>query len=201
MKRTRATGVALVAAALLFNGSGVAYAAAMHAPPSAHPRVKEKSTHLPTKRQIAALFHEWNAALATGDANCVADLYAPDAVLLPTASPFIRTTRAGIVDYFEHFLQREPQAVIQRQIIDILGPTSAVNTGLYRFTLTMQDGSKTTLDARFTFVYERRWGKWLIINHHSSVVPLDMGWMLSGRDRPDYQTRLNNHTTSRVQPQ
>jgi len=160
---------------MLLNGTAAAYAAPMHAPPAAHPRVKANTSHSPTESQIAALFRKWNAALATGDANCVADLYAPDAVLLPTASPFIRTTRAGIVDYFEHFLQREPQAVIQRQIIDILGPTSAVNTGLYRFALTMQDGSRTTLDARYTFVYELRRGRWLIINHHSSVVPTELG--------------------------
>ncbi|MEV5987709.1 SgcJ/EcaC family oxidoreductase [Streptomyces sp. NPDC052051] len=188
MKRTRAAGVALVAAALLFDGTGAAYAATTHASPAAHPRMSANASHAPTnashaptKRQIAALFRKWNAALATGNAYRVADLYAPGAVLLPTASPHIRTTRAGIVDYFQHFLRREPVAVIQRQIIDVLGPTSAVNTGLYRFTLTMLDGSKTTLDARYTFVYELRHGRWLIINHHSSVVPTELGWVLSGR--------------------
>ncbi|MEW2623820.1 SgcJ/EcaC family oxidoreductase [Streptomyces sp. NPDC048106] len=171
MKRTRATGVALFAAALLVSGTGAAYTAETHAPPSAHSPAPANAATSPTKGQIAALFRQWNAALATGDAHRVADLYAPDAVLLPTASPYIRTTRAGIVDYFEHFLERKPVAVIQRQIIDILGPTSAVNTGLYRFTLTDKNGSKTTLDARYTFVYELRSGRWLILNHHSSVVP------------------------------
>ena len=53
MKRTRSTGVALVTAAMLFNGTGAAYAATMHAPPSAHPRVKANASHSPTKWQIA----------------------------------------------------------------------------------------------------------------------------------------------------
>ena len=35
---------------------------------------------------IAALFDEWNAALATKDPETVANLYAHDAVLLPTVS-------------------------------------------------------------------------------------------------------------------
>jgi hypothetical protein len=41
----------------------------------------------PSQQEIAALFDEWNAALATGDPEKVADLYSPDAVLLPTLSP------------------------------------------------------------------------------------------------------------------
>ncbi|MCN9240406.1 hypothetical protein NGF19_06290 [Streptomyces sp. RY43-2] len=99
MKRTRAAGVALVAAALLFDGTGAAYAATTHASPSAHPHVRANASHSPTKRQI----------------------------------------------------------------IDVLGPTSAVNTGLYRFTRTMSDG------------------RWVIANRHSSVVPTELGRVLSGR--------------------
>ncbi|MCL1536223.1 SgcJ/EcaC family oxidoreductase, partial [Xanthomonas nasturtii] len=37
-------------------------------------------------REVAALFDTWNAALATGNPDKVADLYAPDGVLLPTVS-------------------------------------------------------------------------------------------------------------------
>ncbi len=47
--------------------------------------------HEPSKKQIAALFDRWNAALRTGDPEKVAGLYAKDAVLLPTVSNRIRT--------------------------------------------------------------------------------------------------------------
>jgi uncharacterized protein (TIGR02246 family) len=124
----------------------------------------------PTQQQIAALFDQWNAALATGDPEAVADLYAPDAVLLPTLSPQIRTTRAGIVDYFTHFLPSKPQAVITQEIITVLDRNDAINTGLYTFTLT-RDGVQQQVHARFTFVYQRTDGAWLIVNHHSSLVP------------------------------
>ena len=124
----------------------------------------------PTEQQIAALFDEWNAALATGDPEEVADLYAPDAVLLPTLSAQIRTTRAEIVDYFAHLLPSEPQAVITQEIITVLGRNDALNTGLYAFTLT-QNGVQQQVPARYTFVYQRINGVWLIINHHSSLVP------------------------------
>ncbi|RSM56549.1 DUF4440 domain-containing protein [Actinoplanes sp. ATCC 53533] len=124
----------------------------------------------PVTRMIARLFTEWNAALATGDPRKVADRYAPDAVLLPTVSNRVRTDRAGIVDYFTHFLRNKPQGEIKQSTIDLLDLTTAIDTGVYVFTLT-QDGKKQQVEARYTFVYELRRGKWLIVNHHSSVMP------------------------------
>ncbi len=46
------------------------------------------------EREVAALFATWNAALATGNPHEVADLYAPDSVLLPTVSNEVRLARA-----------------------------------------------------------------------------------------------------------
>ncbi|WP_411146793.1 SgcJ/EcaC family oxidoreductase [Streptomyces sp. x-80] len=174
MRRTYSAGVAVVTVAVLFAGAGSAYAAGT---PVQDPVVRTATaapaatTPLPTQRQIAALFDRWNAALATGDANRVADLYAPGAVLLPTLSARLRTDRNAIVDYFKHFLDSKPVGRIQERFIHVLGPTAAVDTGLYQFTLTNKDGTKSKVDARYTFVYELRGGRWLIINHHSSVVP------------------------------
>jgi uncharacterized protein (TIGR02246 family) len=124
----------------------------------------------PTQQQIADLFPQWNAALATGDPQRVADLYAPDGVLLPTVSNQVRRTRAEIVDYFTTFLKAKPQGVIEDEIVDVLDADTAVNTGVYRFTLT-KDGKPQEVRARYTYVYELRDGKWLIVNHHSSAMP------------------------------
>jgi uncharacterized protein (TIGR02246 family) len=166
-------GVVLVAGA---TGVGVEAADAAVAPVVQHSVTAsawpDEATGVgrPTKQQIAALFDTWNATLATGNPEKVADLYAPDAVLLPTLSPQIRTTRAGIVDYFTHFLPSKPHAVITREIITVLDPNDAINTGLYTFTLT-QNGVRQQVHARYTFVYQRINGAWLIVNHHSSLVP------------------------------
>lgn len=124
----------------------------------------------PATQQIADLFPQWNAALATGDPQRVADLYAPDAVLLPTVSNEVRRTRAQIVDYFTKFLQSKPQGTIEDEIVDVLDADTAINTGVYRFTLT-KDGKQQQVRARYTYVYELRDGKWLIVNHHSSAMP------------------------------
>ena len=124
----------------------------------------------PTDDQIRALFDDWNAALATGDPQKVADLYAPNAVLLPTLSNNVRSSRAEIVDYFEHFLKNKPQGTILEEHVAVLNAEDAVNAGTYRFALT-QDGKPVSVDARYTYVYEKIGGKWLIVNHHSSAMP------------------------------
>jgi hypothetical protein len=86
------------------------------------------------------------------------------------AVPQIRTTRAGIVDYFAHLLPSNPQAVITQEIITILDRNDAINTGLYTFTLT-ENGVQQQVPARYTLSTSGTNGEWLIVNHHSSVVP------------------------------
>ncbi|MGG8408289.1 SgcJ/EcaC family oxidoreductase [Streptomyces sp. 12297] len=168
MKRTHRTRAGIAAAALVAVGTvtvgvGVARAGETDGTPDR-----------PTEREVAALFDRWNAALQSGDARKVADRYARDAVLLPTASPRIRTTRAEIVDYFEHFLQKKPKGQKIRSVINILDRNSAIDAGLYRFHLTdPKTGAKTAVDARYTYEYEKRDGRWLIVNHHSSVLPAE----------------------------
>ncbi|MFF8969090.1 SgcJ/EcaC family oxidoreductase [Streptomyces sp. NPDC014995] len=131
----------------------------------------EKSAK-PAANQVVSLFDTWNAALQTGDAQKVADLYADDAVLLPTVSNKVRTDRAGIVDYFEHFLENKPVGKKIRTIVNVLDGDSAIDTGVYAFTLTdPATGTQRVVEARYTYGYEKRDGEWKIVNHHSSAMP------------------------------
>lgn len=124
----------------------------------------------PSEKTIASLFTEWDAALATGDPAKVADRYADDAVLVPTMSNRVRTDRAGIVDYFRHFLKGKPRGTITRSEIRVLDHDTAVDSGTYRFSL-LKEGKPAQVDARYTYVYQKRGGRWLIVNHHSSAMP------------------------------
>ncbi|MER5215738.1 SgcJ/EcaC family oxidoreductase [Streptomyces sp. NPDC002838] len=131
-----------------------------------------KAPAMPTTKQVATVFDGWNAALQTGDPEKVADLYAKDAVLLPTLSNKVRGDRAGIVDYFEHFLANKPVGKKIESHINVLDGDSAIDAGVYEFTLTDHDtGKKNVVQARYTYEYEKRDGKWLIVNHHSSAMP------------------------------
>ena len=65
-----------------------------------------------TKDEVRALFYLWNNALATGDSRIVASRYAKNPVLLPTVSDVPRTDFAGLKDYFDGFLLKQPQGKI-----------------------------------------------------------------------------------------
>jgi uncharacterized protein (TIGR02246 family) len=124
----------------------------------------------PTKKEIAGLFDDWNNALRTGGPHDVALLYAEDGVLLPTISNQVRSNRVEIADYFEHFLAQHPRGVINEQHIDVLDANTAVNSGVYTFDL-IKEGQPTFVVARYSFLYEKIAGKWLIKSHHSSAMP------------------------------
>ncbi|MGW0517708.1 SgcJ/EcaC family oxidoreductase [Crossiella sp. NPDC003009] len=129
--------------------------------------VASASGRQPSKQEVAAQFLAWDATLATGNSQLVANRYGNGAVLVPTLSNRVRMDRAGIVDYFNHFLENKPRGHILRSHITVQGSHSAVDTGTYRFTF----ANGTSTDARYTFVYEKRNGRWVIINHHSSKMP------------------------------
>ncbi|WP_117208111.1 SgcJ/EcaC family oxidoreductase [Allorhizocola rhizosphaerae] len=165
------TGALAAALALGAAACGTSQAAGVTA---YHAATAAGASQTPTKETIANLFAEWNASLATGDPQRVADRYAPDAVLLPTLSNNVRTDRNEIVDYFIHFLEGKPQGAIKESTIHVLDDNTAVDAGVYVFTLT-KDGKQQQVEARYTYVYELRDGKWLIINHHSSAMPEKTG--------------------------
>ncbi|MDT0445271.1 SgcJ/EcaC family oxidoreductase [Streptomyces johnsoniae] len=167
------TATAVAAAGLMITAAATGVQAAA---PDDRPAHSAQQRQAPTGKEIRDLFALWNDALATGDAEQVADLYAADAVLEPTLSSVIRTDRAGIVDYFEHFLRQQPSGEIDASYVEILGRHAAVDSGGYTFHLTdPETGERHDTHARYTFVYERdaHTGEWLIVNHHSSLVPVD----------------------------
>ncbi|WP_210585074.1 SgcJ/EcaC family oxidoreductase [Streptomyces sp. GESEQ-35] len=162
-RKTRIRAAVVTATAVVAAGTFAAGAAV------AGPKEAAK----PTKAQVLSLFDGWNAALETGDPETVADLYAKDAVLLPTVSNKIRTDRAGIVDYFEHFLANKPAGKKVTSVVKVLDDNSAIDTGAYDFTLTdPETGEQRVVEARYTYEYEKqRNGEWKIVNHHSSAMP------------------------------
>jgi len=112
-----------------------------------------------TPAQIAALFDRWNESLATHDPDKVTANYAADAVLLPTLSNRPRTDSAAMKEYFLHFVERNPRAVIDTRTIRI-GCNTASDVGTYTFTLSGKTPDTTeTLKARYSFVYEWRDGR------------------------------------------
>lgn len=126
---------------------------------------------IPTTSQVEKLFDNWNAALQTRDPKTIAALYANNGVLLPTLSNTPRTNHKELEDYFTYFVKKHPSGKIDQRVI-FSGCNWATDTGLYTFTLYENyPNGKQTVGARFSYTYEYINGKWLIISHHSSLLP------------------------------
>jgi uncharacterized protein (TIGR02246 family) len=135
---------------------------------------------------IKQLFVRWNAALQmpnpdNPNPNAVVNLYAREAVLLPTVEIGPYTNPDDIRKYFVHFLERKPSGVIDEAKRTIrIGCNMAFDAGLYTFTFAAcpqppkppDPNCPATAKARYTYVYKYYDdGGWLIAHHHSSVEP------------------------------
>ena len=123
-----------------------------------------------TAADVDAATAQWIAAFNRKDAKGIVALYANDAVFFGTSSPVLRDKPELVWDYFKS-LPSLGDAVISlgEHRVQLFG-NIAINTGYYTRS-SMQDGKKVENPARFTFVYAKRDGKWVIVNHHSSALP------------------------------
>ena len=123
------------------------------------------------ENKIAALFEEWNNALQSGDPDGVTHLYAFNAVLLPTLSNRVRHGHAEIRDYFQGLVAKGPTGVRLEQSNIRTYNDTAINSGTYVFEFSPAGREPFSLRARFTFVYHWFGDRWLIVEHHSSMMP------------------------------
>lgn len=122
------------------------------------------------EKEVLALYDLWNKTLQTRNPDDIAKLYADDANLWGTFSPDLRPGQKLIHDYFRAFMERENlgSKLLEHQIR--IYDEFAINSGRYSFQWT-EKGKDTTLEARFSFIYRKVGGQWLIVEHHSSTMP------------------------------
>jgi|KBSSwiStaDraftv2_1062776.scaffolds.fasta_scaffold214771_2 uncharacterized protein (TIGR02246 family) len=123
------------------------------------------------KEDVQAVTRAWAEGMSAHDAERVLALYAPDAVLWGTRSPTIRTDPAKVREYFG-ILKTVPdsyKAVLGEQHVRVYGDM-AINSGSYTFSQ-IENGKEVLRPARFSFVFRKNDGRWLIVDHHSSAVP------------------------------
>jgi uncharacterized protein (TIGR02246 family) len=123
-----------------------------------------------TMQDVEAATQQWVAAFNRKAPAEIVALYAQDAVFFGTTSPVLRDTPELIKDYFKSLPTLGDSTIsVGAHRIQVFGDI-AVNTGFYTRSST-QDGKVVRNPARFTFVYQLRRGKWMIVEHHSSAVP------------------------------
>jgi len=123
---------------------------------------------------VAGLYYNWLATVAAahGDPTSVLKLYAPDAILVATYSPVLLHNEEGELNgYFIKFTSLPGLNATTQDLQTRVYGDWALNTGLYTFSYKTPDGYTVAVPARFTFVYHKVDGQWLIVDHHSSLVP------------------------------
>ena len=114
---------------------------------------------------ISELLQKWVATIKSGDPKQVTSLYHGDGILLGTFSNKERVGHELILEYFENLLKSPVDVEIVSEHPHVL-ESAAVNSGLYNF---VTNGK--TINARFSFVYQKDNDGWKIVSHHSSVMP------------------------------
>lgn len=133
------------------------------------PQQAPQQCHSASAAELLKLFDQWNAGLLSGDPAQVAALYREDAVLLPTVSATPRLTPEARLDYFQKFLRDRPTGKLDTHEVQS-GCNEATAAGLYTFDFA---ATGQRVAARYTFTYRFDGERWLISQHHSSMLPRD----------------------------
>lgn len=122
------------------------------------------------RSDVEAATARWIDAFNRKSSADIVALYAPDAVFFGTSSPVLRDRPELVADYFKGLATLGDSLIsMGDHRVQVFGRV-AINTGFYTRT-SVQDGREVKNPARFSFVYEKRGGQWLIVNHHSSAFP------------------------------
>jgi uncharacterized protein (TIGR02246 family) len=112
----------------------------------------------------------WSAAYNSRDPARIAAMYDSDAVLWGTTAKKVAPNPVAIAEYFKD-ADKRPNAKVTfgEQHLRVYGDVM-VSSGYYTFS-DVRDGKDVSRAARYTMVFRNRNGKWLVVAHHSSVVP------------------------------
>jgi uncharacterized protein (TIGR02246 family) len=118
----------------------------------------------------SAVIDRWVAGLGANDANAVARLYTPDALLYGLTSFKLSVGTEAIHEYFKSAPEIGKKVTIGERHMVILADTAVLATGLYQFD-SVTNGVRAPRSARFTFVIVKRGDDWKIAHQHSSALP------------------------------
>lgn len=125
---------------------------------------------LAEEQEIQQATAAWVEAYNARDAGRIAALYAPEATFWGTRSDSLRITPQQIAAYFEESVANPTLRVkIEQQSVRVYGDV-AFNAGTYTVS-DRKDGQEVQTPGRFSLVFNKRNGQWLIVHHHSSRMP------------------------------
>ena len=123
--------------------------------------------------EVHARFLEWIATFNSNDAGRLSQLYDQNARLFATGgSEKPVEGRDAVRAYFTPGFSRGRNSVTfdHDDAVKVFGDIG-IETGYYHFNVIGADGKPATNIARYTFIFQKKDGTWMIVHHHSSRVP------------------------------
>lgn len=132
------------------------------------------------ENEVLTATDAWRAAYDSRDPARITSMYGKGAVFWGTtmksiaASPntieSIAASPESIAEYFKDEAGRpNARVVFTDQHVRVFGHV-AFNSGAYTFR-DNRDGEEITSPSRFSMVFQRQGGAWVLVHHHSSRVP------------------------------
>jgi uncharacterized protein (TIGR02246 family) len=134
--------------------------------------VTPTAAYTPEQQNVLNASENWQQAIDARNPKAIVALYDNNAYFYPTFVNEI-TTPQNLYNYFVKLTAKPQLQVIfdQEHPRVYANDTVAVNSGLYTFSYLGPHHHTIEVPARFTFVYLKENDQWLIIEHHSSVLP------------------------------
>lgn len=121
--------------------------------------------------EVSSALEDWKEAVEGGDAEVIVRLYDKNAIMISTFVQNPLTSNAALLGYYKKVVANPDVRVeIEEEHPRKFG-NMAVNTGRYVLSYT-QEGEEVVVPARFSFTYQLQGKKWMIVDHHSSAVPI-----------------------------
>lgn len=121
-------------------------------------------------RSSLEIGQRWIDLVNNGDLDGVVRLYHNEATFHPTLLGEFIQDKNGVRHYFTRFLSMNPHVKMIRFDIQELHDTAFVFAGNMGIEVDGRDG-RSTIQARFTFIWATKGKDWSIIHHHNSIVP------------------------------
>ena len=122
------------------------------------------------EKEVLAATDAWRAAYDSRDPARITSTYGKGAVFWGTTMKSIAASPEGIAEYFKGVAGRpNARVVFTEQHVRVFGDV-AFNSGAYTFR-DSRDGKEIMNPSRFSMVFQRQGGAWMLVHHHSSRVP------------------------------
>lgn len=118
------------------------------------------------------VLYKWMDCVNKGDVNALLDIYADNAVLIPTFSNRLLKSKESLRGYFEKLGSKEELSIALHEktiITQDIGENLHTISGIYNWRFSVE-GEVLNFEARFDYLIDLK-NDSPILHHHSSQIP------------------------------